>query len=322
MSLSSYHVYREIIHRSFYGDKIEKRIFQKKELVRKKFPVDSVHKERARTELYRKTGGWLDRGDFCCINIDDLEFILPILSSPSLAIDSSGVPDQTFVFCFFRDAKLGFNFLIQHLNIPQTPQPKRNNQKELKHNLLKPREKQIIIDNFKELLFYSCQFILVVKTNMFQSKLKSPLKSLRHLFKGMFSGYERTPDQVTLKSELKSKFYDFLENNPSRCDKDFQSIEPVVIIRELAETLSVSPNDVNFRPAQSHQSIELQLADIFAGTCRLIFDDDNLKTQLETNLLIKRIFFDDRRLKSIHYKKRGVKRPYIDIYRIDGRSVW
>jgi len=106
--------------------KIKKPSSQFEELM---ISLNEGFKREARTEMYRSGRGWIDQGIYQKlikkITIEKKTFLIPVLSSPAVGIDSSGLQDgsSTIIFSFLDDPKAGIIFLERFLNVPTSKDP-------------------------------------------------------------------------------------------------------------------------------------------------------------------------------------------------------
>jgi hypothetical protein len=92
--------------------------------------LDPRFKAVARSEMYRRGVGWIDRGiagyegmKIRQIKVGAKSYLLPILShSAAIGVDTTSIGSRTTVVCFccIPDPEAGYIYLERHLNLPKT----------------------------------------------------------------------------------------------------------------------------------------------------------------------------------------------------------
>ncbi len=186
--VSSYDLFTEIVRCSFLGGShvidtkqytLEPTLLRKYDLLRKSpefgsksgmnylfSNLSSDFTTTARSELYRKAGGWIDKGyeerKVKQFQIDKEIFLVPIMSKPAVGIDTSSGEEDTFVcFTFFDNYRAAYHYFEKFLKIPKTT----NSTPEFKWNKLSPEFRNLLDQNLEYILGMSCEFVLVLKTN-------------------------------------------------------------------------------------------------------------------------------------------------------------
>jgi len=148
--------------------------------------LDSRFRDAARSDLYRRDTGWLDRGKRDCkirvIEIDDEPHIIPTLvQEKTVAIDTSTINNSAMVLgiCNIPDFQSAYTYLERHLALPKT-----HNHKEFRWSKLNPETRQKVLDDFATLLHISCNALLVIKT----IALLSPSGKHENIFSNLIEG--------------------------------------------------------------------------------------------------------------------------------------
>jgi hypothetical protein len=231
----------------------------------------------AKSELYRKSGGWVEQAEkskkFREIDDGSKSFLVPYLDNGrSIGLDTSSGDDDTsyLAVCCFKDAESGYAYLEKHLQLPKAKQPK-----ELKWRKINSDYRELVLSKFGTLLNISCDAVLLFKTNA----LKRPLEKLSDIFikliDGSFSGYEHFKGEE--RNELKRMFFSLVNNTPVHCDSDFSPLSTDKIVRFLVRTLADGekfvPLHVGLRSEESHP---IQVADIICGSLKTLAKKDAL----------------------------------------------
>ena len=242
--------------------------------------LPSDFESTAKSEMYRKKGGWIDKGyqekKVKQFHIDKDYFVVPFMSEkPAIGIDTSSTYTETFVcIAFFDNYKAGYYYLENFLHIPKST----GGQPEFKWNKLNPQCRAAIVSDLDSLLQMSCQCVLMIRTNA----LKSPDEKLMDVFikliRGWFTNYKhKTADRLRLQKELFRR-----ANEVSiHCDADFQPLVPGQIVKQFVKILSNGNDHVPSHAVKdSHESEPIQVTDILCGALKsLILEKDFGKIQ-------------------------------------------
>ena len=268
-----YHLEPTIVKAYDFIRKIEKPESEYEKLLSS---LDESFKSSAKTEIYRKKHGWIAQGvdlfhKIRAIRIgpSDETYLVPVLSSPCIGVDSTGFDEEysVFAFCFFADDLVGTTFLEKHLQIP-----KRRAKNEFKWSDLNDAFRGKIIENFYLLLNLCCEGLLVIKTNLFKKpRIIKSENAFTNLISGCFSGYEKL--QGDLRSKLRKRFFQLANNKPIHCDRDFQPLPVDKVVKLFVKTLSKSNGEYEkytpvHVPLESHESPPIQVADIISGASK------------------------------------------------------
>ena len=224
-------------------------------------------KSVARTELYRKSAGWIERGEkdrrFKEIELEGKPFIVPILGKSSVGIDTSGDSEFTYIcIACFDDAECGYAYLEKHLQLPKAEQPAELKWAKLNYNL-----RRSLVGNLGVLLKMAANAILVIKTNALIKPEEKRTDAFIKLISGSFSGYEKM--QGEFRVGLREKFFSLTNDAPIHCDADFSPTSTDKIVRQLVKTLSAgksfTPIHVGLKSEESHP---IQMADIICGATK------------------------------------------------------
>jgi len=294
--------------------KIKKPSSQFEELM---ISLNEGFKREARTEMYRSGRGWIDQGIYQKlikkITIEKKTFLIPVLSSPAVGIDSSGLQDRssTIIFSFLDDPKAGIIFLERFLNVPTSKDPI-----EYKWIKLAHPHQQKIVENFEHLLKIVCSGLLIIHTNVKPSpKVKHPRYSFIDLIEGCFSGYESSPLQPKEKrEEIRHKFFLLSNGIPIHCDNDFLPLTTTQIGDYLVRTLSKKNGKPSgYHPLhaslKSHESEPIQIADLFAGMVRSVIE----RGEKLPNLL-SRLYFAGRKIRKKEIKRKVSQTNFANLY--------
>lgn len=235
-------------------------------------------KTTAKSEIYRSEGGWTrSMGKIGCIRKVKAEgemYLLPILSRPVCAIDTSRIPnDDTFIgFFFLSDPEGAYLFLKNHLNLPLT-----SKRKELKWRRIDEDLREFFLERLELFISLFCDALLILKTNVLTNRLEKPSNIFVKLIDGCFSGYEhKKKDRL----RLKDVFYNLANNKPTHCDADFTPLSPAKIVRFLVKRLAKKGKSSreaipNYIVKKSHESKPLQVADTLVGAIRTYYQTKN-----------------------------------------------
>lgn len=260
----------------------------------------------AKSEMYRKGKGWIDRGTagyegmkIRQISVGNKSYLLPVLSdSAAIGVDTTSMQNRVTVlcFCFIPDPEAGYIYLERHLNLPKT-----HNHREFKWSRLNQDHKKRVLQNFETVLKICCNALLTIITDTLISPPDKLENILTNLIEGCFSGYERMPGQKTLRPALRRKFFSLANATQVHCDCDFLPLTPSKVVRVFVKTLAKRDGQFeDFTPLlaslRSHESKPIQITDVLVGAIR---------TKMQRNESmdpIKTLPFDKRKIK--HYKRR------------------
>lgn len=245
-------------------------------------------KSVARSELYRRSAGWIERGEesrrFKEIELKGKPFIVPTLSKKNVGIDTSSDSEWTYlcVACF-DDAECGYAYLERHLKLPKAKQPA-----ELKWAKLNPGYRQSVVENLSTLFEMSVSALLVIKTNALTRPQEKLTDAFIKLIGGAFSGYERM--QGDFRTRLREGFFSLTNETPAHCDADFSPVSTDKIVRQLVKTLAggrpFTPLHVGLKSEESHP---IQVTDLICGAAKTVIGE---KRQSRTGL--SQIPFDNK----------------------------
>ena len=225
----------------------------------------------AKSELYRKGKGWIDRsiqsGDARLSELEDEDrYLIPRYSKDrTVGIDTTSIDERVRAIGIFviPDASAGERYLGKHLKLPKT-----KNHAEWKWTKLNQGYKKSAMNCFKTCLAVCAEAALVIETDAL-TRAKGHYKTrIENLVEGCFSGYEKTEGQR--RATLRGAFFSLINNTQVHCDPDFHplSSEEVVriLVRQLAKSNSFSHPFVPVNvPLKSHESHTIQIADILIG---------------------------------------------------------
>jgi len=255
--------------------------------------LDKRFRGAARSDLYRKNTGWLDRGEqegkIRVIKINSEPHILPVLSQEkTVSIDTSTIDNKAMVLGILNipDYRCAYMYLERHLRLPKT-----HNHAEFHWSKLSPENRQIVLDNYQTLLQISCNSILIIKTDALISPAGKYENVFSNLIDGCFSGYETMEEQP--RYALRKYLYESTNKTPIHCDADFGPLKPLqvatVYLKQLGQGLTPEPTPY-FANLRSHESQPIQIADILVGATRS-------KLQEKTTPPLKILKFDKRKIK-------------------------
>ncbi len=234
--------------------------------------LPSDFKSVAKSELYRKQGGWMDRGfekrRLREVELDGKPHVLPCLEGPTVGIDTSSNESLTFVcIACFDDAKRGHVYLEKHLQLPKSKEPN-----ELKWMKLNSTYRNQVIQNLSTLLSISCNALLVIKTSALISPAEKKDDIFIKLISGCFSGYESVLGES--REKMRESLFGLTNNTPVHCDADFSPLTTDKIVRILVRTLSAGqsfiPLHVGLKSEESHP---IQVADVICGAVKTMIMD-------------------------------------------------
>lgn len=223
-------------------------------------------KSNARSQLYRTSGGWIDKGinngELQEVKVGNQTFLVPLLSKPAVGIDTSGNKDLTFLcISWFTNYKAAYTYLERHLGIPKAHGPI-----EFKWSRLNSKYRKSIIENFELLLHMTCNAVLIIMTNALVNRLEKPIDVFIKLIDGCFTGYQHKSAE---REFLRERLFNLSNETPIHCDADFRPLTTDKIVRHLVKTLA---NGKEYTPLHveklSHESEPIQITDILCGAFR------------------------------------------------------
>ncbi|MGI0079548.1 MAG: hypothetical protein ACRECH_07980 [Nitrososphaerales archaeon] len=223
----------------------------------------------AKSELYRKAGGWIEQSEksrkLMEVEDDPKNFLVPYLDQgKSVGLDTSSRGDGTsyLAVCCFNDAETGFAFLERYLELPKAKEPL-----ELKWRKIDSKYRESVLSNFSRILNICCDAVLLIKTNALMSPEEKISDIFLKLIGGAFSGYEKM--QGELRNGLRMLFFSLVNNTPIHCDSDFAPLTTDKIVRFLVKSLSSGerfvPLHVGLKSEESHP---IQVSDIICGALK------------------------------------------------------
>jgi len=313
-----YHIFLEIIRRSFAGENFEHRnkgfklaptLVAPYDFLRKiESPSSEYHRllselgddfrKIARTEMYRKGRGWIAQGvsqrKIKAITVDGKNLLVPILSPPTVGIDTSGIDDSASIItiCFMDNSGAGIVFLEKHLSLPKAKVPS-----EFKWNNLDSQNRTKASENLDLFLNVASCGLLAIHTNMLVSPISSRVYAFRDLIEGCFSGFEKTPYQPkNVRDGFRQRFFSMCNNIPIHCDADFRPLTSDKIARLLVSTLSKKNDKIQeFVPLhaelKSEESSSIQIADIAAGIL-----GGKIRNREKPPASLSSLYFDNRKI--------------------------
>jgi hypothetical protein len=232
----------------------------------KNLPEDFIY--NARTELYRKNRGWIDRGVQEHKIIKYIEEgkinLVPILRHElTVGIDSSR---NLFVVCCFDNYLTGINYVERYLDIKKDIR-----KNEYKWHKINDADKKYLITKINTLLNISCKALFAINSNFINSSNRLTRNQFIGIIQGCFTGYENDPTQNFIyRDNLRKYFFNLCNSIPIHCDPDFGNINPEDIVRLVVRNLSridgrIQPCTPSYVTLRSHESLSIQLADLIAG---------------------------------------------------------
>lgn len=282
----SYDLFTEIVRSSFLGssmtldDKkysLEPTILRKYDFLRKTpefggksemnrlfsgLPDDFT--SSAKSELYRKSGGWIERGyeerKVKQFQIQSDVFLVPILSKPAVGIDTSGNSSDRFIcFAFYDNYGAAYHYLENILGIPKTV----GQRAEFKWNKLNSECREVLDQSLEHILGMSAQFILMMKTNALDCSDEKIIDVFIKLIQGWFSNYDYKYNERT---GLRERLFAFANETQIHCDADFNPLGPDKIVKQFVKILSNGHEHTPLHAEKdSHESQPIQVTDILCG---------------------------------------------------------
>lgn len=327
---SNYDIFIHIIHQMYLGcdfqyDRrtisLNPQIFSPYFILREiKTPITPLEKyvkhlpsdflANARSEMYRKEGGWINRGVNEGIIIRFIEEgetkLIPVLQSGiSVGIDSSR---NLFAVCCLDNVLTGIRYVEKYLKIRRDIR-----KNEFNWHSLNPIDKTYLITKINTLLNISCKAVFIINTNLINSTNRLTRSQFRGLIQGSFTGYETNPTQnAEFRQNLRRYLFSLCNNISTHCDPDFGRLRPPAIVDLLVRELSriggkTQPCIPTCATVASHESSSIQLADLIAGAFSTQIDVLNKIPPYPT----KHLLFNDKWIsKTDTRKKRWAKAYY------------
>lgn len=297
--------------RASFGGQVyafEPRLLRRYDLLRKRGPprdkfdeflslLDPKFFDVAKSELYRKEKGWIDRsvqsGDARLSDTEDEDrYLIPRYSKDrTVGIDTSSIDERVRAIGIFviPDASAGELYFAKHLKLPKT-----RNHAEWKWTKLNDSYRKSTMNCFKTCLTVCAEAALVIETDALTEAKAHHKTRIENLVEGCFSGYEKTEGQK--RATLRTAFFSLINNTQVHCDPDFHplSSEEVVrtLVRQLAKANSYSHPFVPVNvPLHSYESPTIQIADILVGAFKEL-----RKSGQQVNPFA-RLYFDKRKIR-------------------------
>jgi len=269
--------------------------------------LDSRFKDKARSEMYRRDGGWIARllqqRRIRRLQVDRETVLVPVLSGDTVGIDTSSFENKITIvaFCFIADAEAGYAYLEKHLEIPKT-----HNHSEFKWGKLNADYKEKIMEKFEYFMRISFNALVLVETDALISPTMKIENIFRNLVEGCFSGYRRDPRQASFRPALCRKLFNLANNVPIHCDADFRGLRCDHAVRLFVQTLAkkndfYEPYTPLYAASRSYESKPIQLADILVGAFRTKIQENKPLSPMA------RLPFDSRKMAKV---KRYAKAYY------------
>jgi len=273
----------------------------KSDLERYLTSLPSAFRATAKSELYRRGGGWIARGisdrRIVAFYDDGIHKIAPVLDpQKAVGIDSSS---NIIAVCCFDNHASGYYYLENILKIPRS----KANQ-EYHWNKLNSQYRKALNNNLETLANIACERMMIIDTNLISSGNRITKNQLTGMIEGCFSGYENDPDQNgEFRAKLKESLFHLTNNVQCHCDPDFQTIKPPDIVRALVQTLSkkngrIQPYTPLYTALKSHESQPIQITDLIAGGIRT-----NLRPKDEPPFSLRRLYFNKKHLSAADRRK-------------------
>ena len=245
---------------------------QKSEMYRKFSDMPDCFRNTARSEMYRKDGGWIRRGyDELKVKQYDMNgeaFLVPIMDKRTVGIDTSSYDGDTYVCMgFFDNPHAGYHYVERFLEIPRS----REQPSEFRWNKTNAMYRKRVTDNLEELLKISCDVVLMIKTNALIKPAETTVDIFVKLVEGWFTNYDYIGQKRTA---LRDRLFALADSTPVHCDSDFSPLSPSKVTRQLVRILSAGrPYEPLYATKESHESEPIQLADVLCGAlARQIMD--------------------------------------------------
>jgi hypothetical protein len=263
--------------------------------------LGSSFKSAAKSEIYRRSTGWLSRGiaqqKIRTVRSNDDLHILPLLRPRrTVGIDSSTVGNLmcVMVFAFLPDYDIGPTYLGRHIGLQKDTEYKWAN--------LRSNEKLRLLTLLPNLTRFVCDGVLVIKTDALIHPSGQRLNIFRNLIEGCFSGYEKLYGEQ--RNELREWYFQRCNSVEMHCDSDFSPLTPLQISNSFVRALSGGKEAIPlFANLKSEESNSIQTADILAGALgRELVTNHNLPSPFSF------LYFDMRKMKT--QKSKSVKAYY------------
>lgn len=218
----------------------------------------------AKSELYRKSGGWIERAyeerKVKQFQIENDVFLVPILSKPAIGIDTSGNSSDRFIcFAFYDNYGAAYHYFENMLEIPKTV----GQRAEFKWNKLNSILRGVLDRELDHVLGMSAQFVLMMKTNALDCSDEKIIDVFIKLIDGWFSNYDYKYNE---RQGLRSKLFEFANETQIHCDADFQPLGPDKIVKQFVKILSNEDEHTPLHAEKdSHESQPIQVTDILCG---------------------------------------------------------
>jgi hypothetical protein len=259
--------------------------------------IDERFFEVARSEMYRRERGWIDRavgsGEIRRVRVGELEALVPRLStSASVGIDSSSIGNHWRIFGLFAipDEASAYGYLEKHLGLPKT-----HNHGEIRWSKLNPEKRGSVIARFEQCIGVCCQAALLINTDVLTGAKSQIRDRIANLVDGCFGGYEKTDAQN--RKSLRKRFFEMMNGAPVHCDPDFSPLPPGEVVRVILKRLSKQDGEFAectplVAQLHSHESRPIQIADVLVGAI------GRLLGERKSILPLRRLRFDPRRIRS------------------------
>lgn len=285
----SYDLFVDIVRSAFLGKNqlvngnsytLEPTMFRKYDLLRKspefqsKTGMNRLFSElpsdftsTAKSELYRRSGGWIERAyserKVKQFQIEQDVYLVPILSKPAVGIDTSGNSGDRFVcFAFYDNYKAAYHYLENFLQLPKT----RGQRAEFKWNKLNPECRKVVDQEIESILGMSAEFIFMIKTNALDNPVEKAIDIFIKLIEGCFSNYEhKSADRL----KMRNKLFKLANEVQIHCDADFDPLGPDKIVKQFVKILSFDNEHTPLHAEKdSHESEPIQVTDILCGALK------------------------------------------------------
>jgi len=250
--------------------------------------LPSDFKSVARSELYRKQGGWIDRGvegrKIREVDLKGKSYVVPVLGKPTVGIDTSSNDEWTFIcFACFDDAERAYTYLDRYLELPKSKTPN-----EIKWLKLNNHLRESVVQNLSTLLRLSCSTVLIVKTSALIKPEEKMIDIFSKLVSGCFTGFENSNGEE--RRNMRDLFFGLSNDVPIHCDSDFSPLSTDKVVRVFVQSLAAGrpfvPLHVGLKSEESHP---IQVADVICGAFKKIIVE---KTSLDIGMI--QIPFDNK----------------------------
>lgn len=230
----------------------------------------------AKSELYRKDSGWIDRSysenKVKQFKIGKDFFLVPILSKPTVGIDTSSTERDTFIcFAFYDNYAAAYHYFEAILKIPKSL----THRPEFKWNKLNTSYRRLVDDELENILKMSCKCVIMIKTNALICPDEKIIDVYVKLIQGLFSNYNHLSSQ---RLALKSLLFKLSNEIPVHCDADFSPLSTDKIVKQFVKNLADSSDFTPLHAQKdSHESQPIQVTDILCGALKKHIIDKNRK---------------------------------------------